>query len=110
MSDKYVVFKADDWDDFVSALTVLRNTSGESVGEAVLTEIPEPVPDAEVFRHQDLVSATVFYSAASTYQSYIELVGHTMTDNEKDYLKEVVDHFFEAGEKSRGLPRRKLPD
>lgn len=110
MSDKYVVFKVDDWDDFVSALTVLRNTSGENVGESVLTEMPEAVADAEVFRYQDLVSASVFYNAASIYQSYLELVGHTMTDPEKEYMKEVVDHFFEAGEKSRGLPKRKLPD
>jgi hypothetical protein len=112
MPEKYIVFKVEEWDPFVETLSHLYWTGagGEEPGQAVLTNMPEPVPDAEVFRHQDLVSATVFYSASSTYQSYIELVGHTMTDSELEYMKEVVDHFFEAGEKSRGLPKRKLPD
>ena len=110
MSDKYICFKTDEWDDFVSALIVLRNTSGENVGESVLTEMPEPVADAEVFRHQDLVSAPIFYNASSIYQSYIELVGETLTEDQRAYLKEVADHFYEAGDRATGLPNRKLPD
>jgi hypothetical protein len=112
-SEKYVVFKAEEWDPFVAVLSHLSWTGAdgtEEQGQGVLTQMPEPVPDAEVFRHQDLVSAAIFYSASSTYQSYLELVGHTMTDSEREYMREVVDHFFEAGEKSTGLPRRKLPD
>ena len=110
MSDKYIVFKTDEWDDFVSALIVLRNTSGESVGEAVLTEMPEPVPDAEVFRHQDLVSAPIFYNASSIYQSYLELVAPTLSPERQEYMREVVEHFFVAADKSKALPNRKLPD
>lgn len=104
MSEKYVVFKATDWDEFI---LVLRERLD---GQDILTVLPEPVADAEVFRHQDLVSAPIFYNASSIYQSYLELVGHTMTDSEQEYMKEVVDHFFEAAEKSIGLPKRKLPD
>jgi hypothetical protein len=103
MPEKYVCFHVKEWDEFIRGLRT-------DEADDILAAMPEPVPDAEVFRHQDLVSATVFYSASSTYQSYIELVGHTMTDSELEYMREVVDHFFEAGEKSRGLPKRKLPD
>ena len=104
MSEKYVVFKVDDWDAFI------RELSARQEAVDLLTHFPEPVPDAEVFRYQDYVSASIFYSASSTYQTYLELVGHTMTEAQREYMKEVVDHFFEAGEKATGLPQRKLPD
>lgn len=104
MSEKYVVFKVDEWDQFVRELSAKGNVV------EVLTTFPEPVPDAEVFRYQDYVSASIFYSASSTYQTYLELMGPTMTDAQREYMKEVVDHFFEAGEKATGLPERKLPD
>jgi hypothetical protein len=113
MSEKYVVFKVEEWDPFIEVLSHLHwvgGGGGEEPGQAVLTNMPEPVPDAEVFRHQDLVAAPIFYNASSIYQSYLELVGHTMTDSEREYMKEVVDHFFEAAERSMGLPKRKLPD
>jgi hypothetical protein len=109
MSEKYVVFSATGWDEFIKNLAAF-GTGAPWSPDGVLNLLPEPVPDAEVFRHQDFVASTVFYSAASTYQSFLELVGHTMTDSEKEYMKVVIDHFFEAGEKSMGLPQRKLPD
>jgi hypothetical protein len=103
MSDKYITFKVAEWDDFVRGLR-------DDEADDILAAMPEPVPDAEVFRHQDLVAAPIFYNASSIYQSYLELVGHTMTGPEREYMKEVVDHFFEAAERSMGLPKRKLPD
>jgi hypothetical protein len=112
MSEKYVVFKVEEWDPFVETLSHLYWTGagGEEPGQAILTAMPEPVPDAEVFRHQDLVAAPIFYNASSIYQSYLELARATMTDDEKEYMREVIDHFFEAAEKATGLPNRKLPD
>jgi hypothetical protein len=112
MSDKYVTFKAAEWDEFTRVLANLHilPTEGESEVQAVLTYMPEPVADAEVFRHQDLVAAPIFYNASSIYQSYLELARATMTDDEKEYMREVIDHFFEAAEKATGLPSRKLPD
>jgi hypothetical protein len=106
MSEKYVVFHVDAWDQFI------RDLSGRSDPEYgdVLTFMPDPVPDAEVFRHQDLVAAPIFYNASSIYQSYLELSRATMTDAQQEYMREVIDHFFEAAEKSTGLPQRKLPD
>jgi hypothetical protein len=103
MSEKYVSFKAAEWDDFVRGLR-------EDEADDILAAMPEPVPDAEVFRHQDLVAAPIFYNASSIYQSYLELARATMTDAEKEYMREVIDHFFEAAEKATGLPNRKLPD
>ena len=107
MSDKYICYKTDDWDAFVRMLQ-----DGPKTVEAsfVLTRLPDAVPDAEVFRHQDLVSPPILYAASSIYQSYIELLGPYMAPSEKEYMTEVVHHFFEAAEKAAGLPRRKLPD
>jgi hypothetical protein len=104
MSEKYVVFHVDAWDDFI------RELSLRDEGQDILNLLPEPVPDAEVFRHQDLVAAPIFYNASSIYQSYLELARATMTDAEKEYMRVVIDHFFEAAEKATGLPNRKLPD
>jgi hypothetical protein len=104
MSEKYVVFHVDAWDDFI------RELSLRDEGQDILNLLPEPVPDAEVFRHQDLVAAPIFYNASSIYQSYLELARTTMTDAEKEYMRVVIDHFFEAAEKATGLPNRKLPD
>jgi hypothetical protein len=103
MSEKYVVFKVGGWDEFIRGLR-------EDEADDILTALPEPVPDAEVFRHQDLVSAPIFYNASSIYQSYLELARDRMTEAEKEYMREVIDHFFEAAEKATGLPNRKLPD
>jgi hypothetical protein len=75
-----------------------------------LTNLPEAVADAEVFRHQDLVSAPIFYNASSIYQSYLELMGDNIPPHQREYMQGVVDHFFEAAERSVGLPKRKLPD
>jgi hypothetical protein len=112
VSDKYVVFKCEDWDPFIEILSHLHWTGagGEEPGQALLTSMPEPVADAEVFRHKDLVAAPIFYNASSIYQSYLELVGSHLTDDQRSYMREVVDHFFEAAEKATGLPNRKLPD
>jgi hypothetical protein len=103
MSEKYVTFHVDAWDRFIASLRAEGS-------EAVLVDIPDPIPDAEVFRHQDLVAAPIFYNASSIYQSYLELARTTMTEAEKEYMREVIDHFFEAAEKATGLPNRKLPD
>jgi hypothetical protein len=109
MSDKYVVFPVDAWDQFIKALSEPATIDIEQA-MAMLTLLPEPVPDAEVFRHKDLVAAPIFYNASSIYQSYLELVGNHLTDDQRAYMREVVDHFFEAAEKATGLPGRKLPD
>jgi hypothetical protein len=106
MSEKYVCFHVDAWDQFIHNL---QAQPGAQDG-FLLTLLPEPVPDAEVFRHQDLVAAPIFYNASSIYQSYLELVGSHLTDDQRAYMREVVDHFFEAAEKATGLPNRKLPD
>jgi hypothetical protein len=109
VSEKYVVFKVAEWDEFILKVDHgLRH--GDQEPDGVLTLLPEPVPDAEVFRHQDLVAAPIFYNASSIYQSYLELSRATMTDAQQEYMREVIDHFFEAAEKSTGLPQRKLPD
>jgi hypothetical protein len=109
MSEKYVVFHVDAWDEFIKTLSEPATIDIEQA-MAMLTLLPEPVPDAEVFRHQDLVAAPIFYNASSIYQSYLELARATMTDAEKEYMRVVIDHFFEAAEKATGLPNRKLPD
>lgn len=106
MSEKYVVFKVEEWDDFVRELGAEDNQALVDV----LTTFPEPVPDAEVFRHQDLVAAPVLYAASAIYQSYIELSGPMLSPEQREYMQGVVDHFFEAAERSTGLPKRKLPD
>jgi hypothetical protein len=103
MSEKYVCFPVDAWDQFIHYL----NGVGD---DDLFVNLPEPVPDAEVFRHQDLVAAPIFYNASSIYQSYLELSRATMTSEQQEYMREVIDHFFEAAEKSTGLPNRKLPD
>jgi hypothetical protein len=109
MSEKYVVFHVDVWDEFIKTLSEPATIDIEQA-VAMLTLLPEPVADAEVFRHQDLVAAPIFYNASSIYQSYLELVGNHLTDDQRSYMREVVDHFFEAAEKATGLPNRKLPD
>jgi hypothetical protein len=104
MSEKYVVFKVDDWDKFVKFLRHEDRTG------FICSELPESLADAEVFRHQDLVSAPIFYAASSIYQSYLELVEPNLSPERKEDMHVVVDHFFEAAEKATGLPNRKLPD
>lgn len=110
MSDKYIVYKAEDWDHFVRLMTNLMVKNADEEVVPVFSFFPEAVADAEVFRHQDLVAAPIFYNASSIYQSYLELMKDHLTPAQVEYMKEVVDHFFEAAERSTGLPSRKLPD
>ena len=72
--------------------------------------IPDAVPDAEVLRHQDLAAAPVLFTAASVYQSLAEVAADQLSPRQKEDLKAVADHFFEAAERSSSLPKRKLPD
>ena len=100
--DKYVVFKVEEWDAFIGFLNLQYS--------AILPRLPDAVPDAEVFRHQDLATAPVLYTAASVYRSLQEVADGHITPLQQRYLASVADHFFEAAEKASGLPGRKLPD
>jgi hypothetical protein len=110
MSEKYVTFKAGDWDEFIRWLNSTDIHQGGLDGHDILDAIPEALADAEVFRHQDLVAAPIFYAASAIYQSYLELAFEHLITEQRIYMQDVVDHFFEAAEKSTGLPSRKLPD
>lgn len=109
MSDKYICFKVEEWDLFVKNLST-SEALVEEWANAVMNLLPEPVADAEVFRHQDRVSAPIFYAASSIYQSYLELVIHDLNPEQQEYMRDVVEHFFVAADKSKALPNRKLPD
>jgi hypothetical protein len=112
MAEKYVCFRVEDWDKFIKRLSTIGHPDEAQWSATTILEnmLPDAVPDAEVFRHQDLVAAPIFYAASSIYQSYIELMGLTLSAEETEYLQGVVEHFFEAAERSKGLPTHKLPD
>jgi hypothetical protein len=116
MAEKYVCFRVGDWDKFMNILSneaaqLSTKKRGEQLNaEDILEHLPDAVADAEVFRHQDLVAAPILYAASAIYQSYKELLGDSLPPERQEYLAEVVDHFFEAAERSKGLPTHKLPD
>jgi hypothetical protein len=110
MAEKYVTFKATDWDQFMAQLTRTDIHQAGYDNADIVNMLPDPVADAEVFRHQDLVAAPIFYAASAIYQSYYELMFDHLITERRIYMQEVIDHFFEAAEKSTGLPSRKLPD
>lgn len=112
MIDKYVVFKVADWDTFVSKYQLKSELAWHvSINPStVLEDLPEAVPDAEVIRHQDYVASGVLYAASGIYRSALELVGDTLTKDQREYIEGVASHFYEAAEKAASLPGHKLPD
>lgn len=109
MKPKYIVFKADEWDAFLSEALGDDRPSGLPV-QLAFNHLPPPVDDAEVFRLQDQVAAPVFYAASAMYRSFVEVAGDHISEDRADYLDQVSQHFFEAAERSSKLPGHKLPD
>lgn len=102
---KYVVFKTEDWQRVSNALRL------EVPGDIVDDINSRIITDAEVIRHQDITSASIFYHYASTVESFAEIGLHlfNMSDEQARELRRIADYFAQAADAARHHPAKRLP-
>jgi hypothetical protein len=84
--DKYITFKRDDWDDFVTNSTDIAPGAGENFAQL------RSLPDAVVIRRQDLFAGPALHA----YSASIAIASKLNSDPElTKSLRNVADYFHE---------------
>ena len=99
--DKYVVFKADEFDHWWMHKVRPRL-------EGVIDQPPEQLVDAVVIRTQDVFAAGGLSAYANQIETVIEVGGVPQDDVLR--LEEIRDYFFDRAREAEQSPDRKLPD
>lgn len=100
---KYIVFKVEDFDNFV------EKAHDQGFADYIL---PPEIEDAEVIRGQDIAAAPIFHTYASMILSYRQILASRVgiQQSEQQDLIRIADHFHLAAVKAEGNPNRRLPD
>lgn len=102
VNGKYVVFKAENWDDFKEG--ILSEKQVEYMETAL-------VKDAVVIRRQDIFASSGFYAYAQAIHTAIEMVeqlGFPSITKLRE-LREIAEYFMNQGDAAK-LAQHKLPD
>lgn len=110
LDEKYVVFKAEDFDRVYPDMTI-------EAGNDSLAGLE--VEDAVVIRLQDQFAPTALYTYGNTIQSHIEMMDNLFDEmfgkprshlhERVRHLEKVRDYFFAKAQESANM-KKKLPD
>lgn len=110
LSRKYVVFKAEDWDRWVTALGEVPelHTYFREYG-------PNELDDAVVLRKQDVFTSSALYEYAGQIRTTVEIIEKLLARQESPEvflhgLRELANSFTEEAEDAEVGGERKLPD
>lgn len=113
MADKYVIFKAKDFNDERASWD---DEQSYDAGCAFDNLADMVVPDAIVIRLQDVFAAPGLYTYANNIQNYIEMLEHftpgtvDLPTGLIEQLEEVRDYFFDMANTASQSENKKLPD
>lgn len=94
MSDKYVVFKREDW---------------EESGVSRMNALPQPIEDAVVIRRQDVFAPPALDAYANSISVALALLPEEVELDGKTDLQEIADYFADQAAQSWQTDR-KIPD
>lgn len=115
VDEKYVVFKAGEWDDFYDKIFALIKAAGFK-GDTLdnLMASPPVLHDAVVIRTRDIFASPGLMAYAGVVQTAVELAeiqGVTMVGGTTvKRLKEIADYFSERAFDAANNPSHRVPD